>query len=99
MADDPDSATAVRRFSEQGVEVIRRPSGRTKEKIRLMKKLSARRAAPSPAPTMTSTVSSSGAEEKTVDELLVELGEPPEGSGAAKQSDARSPDKTKKKSE
>ena len=97
VADDPVSATAVRRFSKQSVDVIRRPSGRSKGKIRLMKKLSARCAAPSPAPTTSTTVSSSGAEEKTVEELLVELGEPPERSSAAKQSDSRLPDKTKKK--
>jgi hypothetical protein len=96
VADDPDSATAVRRLGDHSVEVKRNPSGRTPQKIRLLKKLSARRATPSPAPTTSPTVANNGAGNKSVDELLAELGELPEGSGSAGQSHARASDKSKK---
>jgi len=76
--------------------VKRNPSGRTPQKIRLLKKLSARRVTPSPAPTTSPTVANNGAGDKSVDELLAELGELPEGSGAAGQPHARASDKSKK---
>jgi hypothetical protein len=97
VADDLDSATAVRRLSEHGIKVIRHPSGRTPQQIHLMKKLCARRATPSPAPTTSPTVTSSGEGEKSVDELLAELGEPLKGGGAARQSNARSSENKPKK--
>ena len=90
VADDPDSATAVQRLREYNVTVIQHPSGRTPQKIRLLKKLSARRVMPSPAPMTSST-----AREKTVEELLAELGELSEESGTSRQSNPRSKSKGK----